>query len=373
MMRWIRALCPARVNRHRGYYLSLLMSIGLALLLGALLMQLTGFHPMEGYAALWQGAVGTKRAIGNTLARAVTLSMTGLAMAVAAQAGIFNVGGEGQLYLGAMAAALVGSVLKGFSASIAVPLAFLAAMLAGGLYALLPAWLKVRLHVNEVITTIMLNSVAIFFCSYLANGPFRTADKGIAAGTEAIDSAFVFPRLIPLSGLTPSIFIAAVIALCCYYVMKRSVAGYEMKITGQNPRFARYMGMPADKLMIGAMVVSGAICGIVGLFEVYGLHKRFIPSLSNEFYFDGMLVAMIMRYDPIGILWMSIFFAALRIGGMAMELNVGISSELILILQSIIIFFMAAQGGIASEIQQRRARAVLRRQRAFAEKKETQP
>jgi simple sugar transport system permease protein len=277
-------------------------------------------------------------------------------MAVAAQAGIFNVGGEGQLFLGGLASARVGSWLWGWPAGAAVPLALLAAAAAGGFYAFIPGVLKVRLNVSEVITTIMLNSVAIYFCAYLANGPLRTADKGIAAGTNAVDPAFLLGRLIPLSNLTSSIFIAAAIAFFCWYLMKRSRTGYEMKLTGQNPRFARYIGMRPDRLALWSMVLSGAICGIVGMFEVFGLHRRFITTLSNEFYFDGMLVAMIMRYDPVGIVLMSLFFAMLKIGGMAMELNAGVSSELILIVQSIIIFFMAAESGISKRFLERRAR-----------------
>lgn len=356
MKAWLRALLPKRQSLPSGYLFSLTVSVLLALLVGALIMAVTGYSPAEGYTALVRGAFGTRRAFGNTLAKTVTLAMTGLAMAVAAQAGIFNVGGEGQLYLGAMASALVGAQLTGWSPWIVIPLAFLSAMAAGGLFALLPGWLKVKLKVNEVITTIMLNSAAIYFCSYLANGPLRTADKGIAAGTDAIDAAFIFPRLIPLSNLTNSILYAAVLALFCWYLMKRSTVGYEMKLTGQNGRFARYMGIKTDKLMLWSIVLSGALCGVVGLFEVYGLHRRFITTISSEFYFDGMLVAMIMRYDPVGIVLMSVFFAALKIGGTAMELNVGISSELILIVQSIIIFFMAAENGIAAAIRERRAR-----------------
>lgn len=362
MKKWLRALLPRRAKMGAEYLLSLMISVVLALLVGALIMRLTGFSPVEGYTALVKGAFGTRRALGNTLAKTVTLAMTALAMAVAAQAGIFNVGGEGQLYLGGMAAAVVGAQLAGVSAWIALPVAFLAAMAAGGLYALLPGWLKVKLNVNEVITTIMMNSAAICFCAYLANGPLRTADKGIAAGTDAIGAGLVFPRLIPLSNLTTSIFYAAIIALACWYIMKRSTVGYEMKLTGQNPRFARYMGIKSDKLMLWAMVASGAICGLVGMFEVYGLHKRFITTLSSEFYFDGMLVAMIMRYDPVGIVLMSVFFAMLKVGGTAMELNVGISSELILIVQSIIIFFMAAESGIARMLRERLARRAARRQ-----------
>ncbi len=338
------------------YLLSLFFSVFLALALGAVIILLTGKDPLKGYAALLNGALGSPRAIGNTLARSATLCLTGLAMAVAAQAGIFNVGGEGQLYLGGMAAAIVGYTLKGASPFIAVPLAFLAAILAGGLYAYIPAVLKVKRNVSEVITTIMLNSVAIYFCIYLATGPLKTTEKGIASGTPAIDPSFVFSKLIPLSNLTQGILYAAGLAIICWYLMTRTTWGYEMKLTGSNSRFARHMGIPAGRLSIYAMMFSGALCGIVGLMEVYGIHRRYVETLSTGFYFDGMLVAMIMRYRPLGIVLMSLFFGALKIGSSAMELNMGISSELVLIVQSIIIFFMAAQGGIARNFREKRER-----------------
>ena len=137
--------------------------------------------------------------------------------------------------------------------------------------------------------------------------------------------------------------------------MKRTTTGYEMKLTGENPRFAHYAGIKSDRLMLLGMLISGAICGLVGMFEVFGLHKRFIDSVSNEFYYDGMLVAMIMRYEPTGIILMSFFFGILKIGGTGME-KIGIPSEIILIVQSVIIFFMAAEHGITESLQARRVR-----------------
>ena len=347
------------------YLLSLLIAVALAFLVGAGIMALCGYDPLRCYAELFTGALGKRRALGNTLAKTVTLCLTGLATAVAAKAGIFNVGGEGQLYLGAMASAVVGARLTGAPSWFIVLMSLLAAMLAGGAYAWLPGVLKVRWKVNEVVTTIMLNSAAIYFCSYLANGPLKTAERGIASGTDAIDPAAALQKLIPLSNLTTGVFIAAGVALVVWYVMSRSTIGYEMKMSGENERFARYGGVRADKLALWAMVASGAICGVVGLLEVFGLHRRFITSVSNEFYFDGMLVAMIMRYNPVGIMLMSFFFAILSIGSTTMELNVGMSSELILIVQSVIIFFMAAEDGIS---QRARDRAAARRVRRAARK-----
>ena len=352
------------------YLLSLLFSILLALSLGAVIMMMTGKDPILGYTALVKGALGSPRNLGNTLARSATLSLTGIAVAVAAQAGIFNVGGEGQLYLGGMAAAIVGFSLKDTSPIIAVPLAFVSAMAAGGVYAFIPAVLKVKRNISEVITTIMLNSAAIYFCTYLATDPLKTTEKGIASGTPAIHPSFVFQKLIPLSNLTQGIYYAAILAFACWYLMKKTTLGFEMKLTGQNSRFANHMGIPAGKHAIGAMMLSGSICGIVGLLEVYGIHRRYVVTLSTSFYFDGMLVAMIMRYQPVGIILMSLFFGALKIGSSAMELNVGISSELILIIQSIIIFFMAAQEGILRSIKDRHAVKKKRKPKASVLKEE---
>ena len=363
MIETIKALLTfRRVPKINGaYLLSLAISIALALLVGAGIMLASGHDPIAGYGAMLSGALGSRRAVGDTLAKSATLCLTGLATAVAAQAGIFNVGGEGQLYFGAMASALLGSMLTGVSPVIAIPLCLMAAMLAGGLWALIPAWLKVRLNVNEVITTIMLNSVATFFCAFLSNGPLKTSERGIASGTARIDESFAFPRVIALSNLTTSIFLSVMIALLVWYLMKRTAAGYEMKLTGENERFAYYMGIPTAKLMLIGMVISGAICGLVGMFEVFGLHKRFIDSVSSDFYFDGMLVAMIMRYQPMGLILMSFFFGILKIGGTGME-QMGIPSQTILIVQSIIIFFMAAERGISQSFRAHRELTAARRQ-----------
>ena len=354
LMQSIRALMRLKPSQKltRDYLISLLLSVVLALLVGAGIMLITGHDPIQSYTSLLTGALGKPRAVGNTLAKTITLCLTGLAMSLAAKAGMFNVGGEGQLFLGAMAAAVVGARVQG-PAWLVVILSLLAAMAAGGLYALVPGWLKVKWKVDEVITTIMLNSVAIYFCSYLANGPLKTAERGIATGTDSIMKEAAFTPLIKLSNLTTGAFYAAVVVLIVWYIMNRSSVGFEMKLTGENDTFARYGGISTGSLMLWSMVFSGAICGMVGMLEVFGLHKRFITTVSNEFYFDGMLVAMIMRYNPLGVVLMSFFFAILSIGGKSMELTAGVPSELILIVQSIIIFFMAAESGIRTALSNR--------------------
>ncbi len=341
-----------------SYLLSLVASVVLALLVGALIMVVTGYDPVKAYCAMAQGATGcesipeffsaafTKRQFGNTIEYAMVLYLTGLACALGARVGIFNVGGEGQLYLGAIVSAYLGVKMAGWPPVAAVTLAALAAMAVGGFYAWIPGVLKVKLKVNEVITTIMMNTIAIFFCSYLSNGPWKTTQPNRVSGTDKLAAEFQFDKLIRGSNLTEAIFASIVIALLIWYVMSKTTTGFEMKLVGQNPRFARFAGLKADRLVIGAMVVSGMICGLVGMFEVYGLKGNYQDGISNQFYFDGLLVAMIMRYDPVGIIFMSFGFAFLKVGAAGMELNAGVPGELYRIIQAVIIFFMAAQNGL---------------------------
>jgi len=369
ILQTLRALVRLKPSQklQRDYLISLAIAVALAFVVGAGILLVCGHDPIACYASLFKGALGTKRAFANTLAKTMTLALCGLAMNVAAKAGMFNVGGEGQLFFGAMAAAVVGAYVKGVPPWVVTVLALLAAVAAGGLFALLPGWLKVQWKVDEVITTIMLNTAAIYFCTYLANGPLKTTEKGIAQGTASIMKEASLQKLVPLSNLTTGIFYAAVAALLIWYLMSRSTTGFEMKLTGNNDRFALYGGVSTKKLMLWSMVLSGMLCGLVGMLETFGLHGRFIVSVSNEFYFDGMLVAMIMRYNPLGTMLMSFFFAILNIGGRAMERSAGIPSELILIVQSVIIFFMAAEGGIRTSLKNR---AAVRKARREAARKE---
>ena len=339
------------------YLASLSLSVVLALLVGAAIMAVTGHDPIAAYRELVKGATGcqrlsdvlhlfAKRQFGNTIEYAMVLFLTGLACAIGARVGIFNVGGEGQLYLGAIVSAYIGAKMAGSSAWIVIPLAALGAMAAGGFYAWIPGVLKVKLKVNEVITTIMMNTIAIYFCAYLSNGPWKTTQGNRVSGTDTLAANLQFTRLIKGSNLTTAIFASAVIAFLVWYVMAKTTKGYEMKLIGENPRFARYSGLKVDRTIITTMVISGAICGLVGMFEVYGLKGNYQDGISNEYYFDGLLVAMIMRYQPVGIIAMSFAFAFLKVGAAGMELNAGVPGELYRIIQAVIIFFLAAESGV---------------------------
>ena len=351
-----------------GYFVSLTLALLLALTLGGIIMALAGHNPFQAYAELCKGATGLKslgeigqlfgkRQFGNTIEYAMVLFLTGLACAIGARVGIFNVGGEGQLYLGAIVSAYLGVVLTNLPAIILIPVAALGAMAVGGFYAWIPGVLKVKLKVNEVITTIMMNSIAIFLCAWLSSGPWKTTHPNRVSGTDTLAAEFRFAKLIPGSNLTTAIFASAIIAFLVWYVMGKTTKGYEMRLVGQNPRFAFFSGLKVDKTIIGSMVISGMICGLVGMFEVYGLKGNYQDGISKDYYFDGLLVAMIMRYNPAGIIAMSFLFAFLKVGAAGMELNAGVPGELYRIIQAIIIFFLAAESGVKQMLSQRKAGA----------------
>lgn len=342
-----------------SYLIALSASILLALTVGAIIILCVGKNPLVAYAEMVKGAFGKPRFTADTFAKSAMLCITGLAMTVAAKAGVFNVGGEGQLFMGGIASAIVGIGLGGLHPLIAVPIAFLSAAAAGALYAFFPAILKVKLGISEVIVTILLNSAATFFCSYLATGPLKGADTSV--GTAKFAQNFRFSPLVKSSQLTGSVFMVAIITLLVWYFLTKTSGGYEYKMTGLNSEFSHYSGLKDKRIAVISMLLSGALCGICGMFLVFA-DVRFKTDLSNGLYFDGMLVAMIMRYNPIGIVFMSIFFGMMKIGSQQMQSATGISAELVLVLQSIIIFFMAAENGITEWLTKRRKIRELRRE-----------
>ena len=336
-----------------GYLISLLLSVVLAFVIGAVILAIAGFSPGKAYLAMLNGAFSSARHIGDLLEYAMVLCLCGLACVLGARVGIFNVGGEGQLLLGAIAACQVGVWLDGLTPWLVLPLAALAAMAAGGLYALIPGVLKVKVKVNEVITTIMLNTVAASFCQYLAKGPWKNANKNMVAATEQLNARYWFGGLIGGSNLSTAILAAAVLALVIWYVMQKTSRGYEMKLTGQNERFARFIGIRTDRLVLVCMLLSGALCGLVGMFRVYGAEHLFRDSISRDYYFEGLMVAMIARYQPLAVVFLSLFFAALKIGAQGMELAAGVPNQIYLIIQTVVIFLMAAESGLFSALQNR--------------------
>ena len=336
-------------------YQKLYFSIGaifLAFLVGAVVILLNRQNPFVAYLTLLQGAFGEPYKLANTLQRAVPLTLTGLSVAVAFKAGVWNIGSEGQLYLGAFATAWVGFTFDGLPWYGVLPLALLAGMVGGGLGGLIPGILKARYAMNEVLTTIMLNSVCILFTGFLVNYPFKTLEGQMGA-TDKIALAARLSRFAPLSKLNTDLFFTIGIVILMYYLMRKTSLGYEWKVIGENPRFATYVGINPARQTILVMLISGALAGIAGAFEVLGVHYRFIEAISPGYGYDGMLIAMIAMYHPLGVALVALLFGALKVGALPMEQFANVPAELIDVLQAVIILFVAAETGFISWLRTR--------------------
>ena len=349
-----KAFAWIRRKLNPGYIASVAVSIVVALLIDAVILLIARHDPITAYRELFVYPFSSGRHFGEMLEYAMVLCMCGLACVIGSRVGIFNVGGEGQLLLGGLIAARIGTMMNGMSPWIAIPCAALGAMAVGGLYAFIPGILKVKLKVNEVITTIMLNSVAVYVCGYFSKGPWKSPNPRVFSDTAELSKSFMFDKLIPRSNLSTAIILSAVLTFFVWYVLQKTTKGYEMRLVGDNPRFARFAGLKADRIVILAMVVSGMMCGLVGMFRVYGAAGKYQSSISNEYYFEGLMVAMIAQYQPVPTIIISLIFAILRWGAIFMEDTVGVPIQIYWIIQTAVIFCMAGEKGVRAAIHKAR-------------------
>lgn len=318
------------------------ITLTMALVIGAIIIEVSGKDALNAYQVLFNSAFGSQVAIANTLLAATPLIFTGLATVVAFRAGIFNVGVEGSLYIGGFAAAWIGFTFTELPGFVLIPAMIMAAAVTGGLWGVIPGYLKARLRIDEVVTTIMLNYVAILFTSYLVTGPFLLPGMSNAMSAEVAPQA-QFTRIIPRSQWNPAFFLALVVFVLVTILLNRTTLGYEIKAMGTNPIFARWSGMHVGKIIIVVMFISGFIGGLAGAGQIMGLHYRFIANFSLGLGFSGIVVALLGRNTTVGTLLAALFFGALRNGGSTMEIFTSVPRDLVDILQALIIFFVAVE------------------------------
>jgi len=316
------------------------IAILIALLVGAVVLWTTGHSPIDAYSKLFTGAFGDSYGFGQTLTQATPIIFTSLAFLFAYKCGLFNIGAEGQLLIGGMAAALVGISFTNLPMYVHLPLALLAGAGGGALWGFIPAVLKAELDAHEVITTMMLSYVALYVTSYLVNYPFKA--PGWVAQTPLIASTAELPRILPPTLLSGSIIIALVMAGTVAFVLQRTTLGYEIRAVGLNTVAARSGGINVKKGMILALVISGLIAGLGGAGEILGVERRFIDGFSPGYGWDGLAVALIGGLNPFGVVLASILVGALRSGGMVMNRVTGVPLDIIYIIQSLVVLFAAA-------------------------------
>jgi simple sugar transport system permease protein len=326
-----------------------ILAVVIALILGAVTMLATGV-PLAtvglSFVALFNGSLGSVYSVSETLTSATPVTLAALGIALGFRAGLFNIGAEGQVVLGGIAAVLVGFMLTGLPVFIHLPLALAAGAIAGALWASIAGWLKAATGAHEVITTIMLNLISFRLLDYmLKNPPLQRPGRTDPISQTVLPSAEL-PKL--LTFLDPSlrvhagILLAIALVALVYWLLFRTTLGYEFRASGLNPDAARYAGMKAGVIIVATMAIAGALAGLAGANQVLGVLGRASPGFSGGIGFDAIAVALLGRSHPVGVLFAGLLFGGLEAGGRQMQVAAGVSIDLIGIIQALIIVFIAA-------------------------------
>lgn len=326
-----------------------IFAVIVALAVGALVMLATAVDlPTIGrsYIALLQGSVGSLIALSETLTAAAPLILAGLGLALGFRAGLFNIGAEGQIVIGGLAAVIVGFSFAGLPWFVHLPLALIAGALAGALYASIAGWLRAATGAHEVISTIMLNLISYRILDYVLRQPFiQREGRADPISRSVLDSAelpqllaWIDPNLRVHAGIL--VVIAAVVIV--HWILFRTKIGFEFRASGKNLDAARYAGMRASFTIVAAMASAGALAGLAGANQVLGVLDRASPGFSAGIGFDAISVALLGRSHPVGVLFAGLLFGALKTGGRQMQVDAGVSVDLIGIIQALIIVFIAA-------------------------------
>ena len=327
------------LQRVRGPLLAILLGFAAA----AVLVLVSGKNPVDAAGALAKGAFGSPNAIAGTLALATPLIFTALAFAVAFRGDMFNAGLDGQLIIGGFCSAWVGFSFE-MSPLLHIPLMLLAGAVGGAFWALLPAIWRVALGANEIVTTLMMNFIAVALTDYLVLYPFRLGTQsGSAIKTASIAASADLPKLWPPYNVTIALPLAVVAAFVIWYVLRRFVVGYEVRMVGTAPGFSLSGGIPAGSRQIGVMLVSGALAGIGGAAQVGGVFHAFASPFSQGLGFNGVLVALLVGGGPLAIPFAAVFIGALQSGAIGMELTTEISRYIVGALTAMIILFVSAR------------------------------
>ncbi len=341
---------PSPIIALWGRYASILVpvfAVFTALVAGALMIGLTGADWLTAYIGLWEGSFGSWRGLGNTIVRATPYIICGLAVALGFKGGLFNIGAEGQLYAGAVLTILVTTALR-LPAIIHIPLALAAGVVGGALWGALAGFLKARTGAHEVITTIMLNYVALRLTEWLikSKAPYLLGDPKDTTGarTRFIEASAHLPtiQINDTTQLHLSILIAIALAFAVWWLLYKTTIGFELRTAGTSPSAARYAGISVSSTIVLTMALSGGLAGIAGAVEVIDVRRYLSADLFSGLGFDAIAVALLARSNPIGIIASGLLWSGLLTGASLMQVRAGLSIDVIKIVQALIIMFVAA-------------------------------
>jgi simple sugar transport system permease protein len=311
----------------------------IALFLGAGIIFLAGLDPLKAYYILFWGAFSDLYGISTTLIKTTPLIFAGLAVSLAFKGGFFNVGAEGQLYLGGLGATLVGLYIDGVPPIFHIPLALMGGFAAGALWASIPGYLKARHDVNEIITCIFMHFIGIFLIEYMASGPLFEPGAPAAMSPEIKKSAQL-PVIIPNTDVHLGLLICIFLVFAMYFMFKGTTVGYQITALGLNPTACRYAGINTTRSMMILACVSGGLAGIAGASEIMGLKHRLFDSFSPGYGLDAIVIAFLARSHPVGVMVASLFFGALRSGAGMMQRATGVPTTAVLAIQGLVILFV---------------------------------
>jgi ABC-type uncharacterized transport system permease subunit len=321
--------------------LAALAGVVVGLLAGAILIFLSGADPAAAYLAMFQGAFGSQRALTETLLKTAPLLLMGLGLTVAFRAQVWNIGGEGQYLMGALVGAGIGLSLQAIAPpALVIPLMLMGGLVGGALWAAVAAFLKLRFQINEIISTLMLNYIAEYWLLYLVRVPLKDPDSFLPQSIQLVRSV----RLPTLGDTRIHIgfLIALGLAPLVYLLLWKTPLGFRIRAIGASQTVARYAGMNVSRGIVFALLFSGALAGLTGIMEVSALHTRLKAGILGGYGFSGILVALLGRLHPAGVLMASLFFAALTIGAQTMHSLYGLPMALAQVIQGLVVLFVLA-------------------------------
>jgi simple sugar transport system permease protein len=324
------------------------LAIFTAVVLGGIIIALVKGNPFLAYYGLIQGSFGSAKALSETAVWATPYIIAGLAVALAFKGGLFNIGAEGQLAVGAVFAALIGYGLpqwlgRDIPTIIHLPLAILIGMLMGALWAAIVGFLKAYTGGHEVINTIMMNYIALNTISFLLNGPMKDPNpNNVTARTPLIAESARIPVIFNGLRIHWGFVLALLVAFLVWWLLNKTTLGFEIRTVGANPDAAQYAGINVKRIIILTMALSGMLAGLAGTIEVTGLNYRHELGFSIGYGFDAIAIALLGRSHPLGVVLASILFAAMRNGATRMQFLTQMPVDLISMLQALILLFVAA-------------------------------
>lgn len=326
-----------------------IIAVIIAFVIGAAIISASGINPILAYSELFKGAFGTVYSFGEILVRSMPLGFTALAFAIAFRGGLVNIGGEGQLYIGALGATLVALGFPNLPSPILIFLCLLAAIIFGAIWGAIPGFLKAKWNVNEFVNTVLMNYIAIYLVNYLVSGPLRERVSQSNPQTDLFSVASWLPRIIPQTRVTVGFIILIICIIAIYFFLWKTPLGYQIRVIGHNPKAGIYAGINKFFITVLNLSIAGSIAALGGAIQVLGIQHRLLANFSPGYGYKGIAIALLGRNNPFGVFIAAIFIAALETGSRSMESFSGVSFYLIDAIEAIILLAILSSDFLATK------------------------